>query len=133
MSNASALANLSATAFSPALIIVTSSARVDDWGHVKGNTSGFVAVYSDFVETLAGLHNWPAVKAPVFFLGVGPITHAYLPSVNQIVAAMAGKGIVAHAVDMTTPVDRCGHPPYNSHVMMYEQARPIIANALGWD
>lgn len=120
-----------AAAGKPAGILI--NLGTNDWGHVKGNTSGFVAVYSDFVETLAGLHNWPAVKAPVFFLGVGPITHAYLPSVNQIVAAMAGKGIVAHAVDMTTPVDRCGHPPYNSHVMMYEQARPIIANALGWD
>ena len=75
----------------------------------------------------------PAEKAPVFFLGVGPITHLYLHSVNQVVVAMAVKGIVAHAVDMTTPTDRCGHPPYNSHVMMYQQARPIISKALGWD
>ena len=46
---------------------------------------------------------------------------------------MKKKGIDAHAIGQSTPTDRCGHPPYNSHVLMYEQAKPVIAAALGWD
>jgi hypothetical protein len=45
----------------------------------------------------------------------------------------AAVGIRAFKIAMTTPVDRCGHPPYASHEMMASQARPIIARALGWD
>jgi len=67
---------------------------------------------------------------------VGPITHAYSPACDQIVAALSSAftpPIEAHVISMTTPTDRCGHPPYSSHVLMAEQAKPIIAKALGWD
>jgi hypothetical protein len=31
----------------------------NDWGHVKSNVSGFVAVYAAFVKDLAALHGYP--------------------------------------------------------------------------
>lgn len=107
----------------------------NDWSHVGRNVTGFIDVYVDFVRTIAGFHGYPAVSAPVFFCAVGPITHSYGLACDEIVAALNGATppIVAHAISMTTPVDRCFHPPYNSHVMMAEQARPVIAKALGWD
>jgi hypothetical protein len=107
----------------------------NDWAKVSAskNESGFVVVYTNFVKRLAALHGFPGTNAPIFFLGVGPITHAYGPAIDQVVVDMAKVGIRAVKIDMTTPVDRCGHPPYASHEMMASQARPIMAHALGWD
>ena len=91
-----------------------------------------MSVYLDFVLTLATQQGFPAAKAPAFFLGTGPITHAYKNAVAKVIAGATARGIPAYPVAYTTPVDRCGHPPYNSHVLMYQQARPVIAAALGW-
>jgi len=112
----------------PAGIVI--NLGTNDWGHVKTNTSGFVAVYQAFVEELVKIH---APAKPIFFFGAGPITHDYEPAVKTVIANIAPKGIKAHYIDHKTPTDRCGHPPYASHYMMYQQARPVIASALSWD
>ena len=112
----------------PAGIVI--NLGTNDWGHVNANTSGFVAVYQAFVETLAKIH---APAKVVFFFGVGPIIHSYEQAVKTVIQNVAKKGIEAHYIDQTTPTDRCGHPPYSSHFMMYQQSRPTIATALGWD
>jgi len=105
----------------------------NDWSHVKGNVTGFATVYAEFVEDLATIHGYPAQPAPPFFLGVGPITHDYDTAVHMITSMLAPKGIKCYNISFTTPVDRCGHPPYPSHRLMHEQARPVIASVLGWE
>ena len=94
-------------------------------------------MYLDFVEALATQQGFPAVKAPSFFLVMGPILYihnapTYRNAMHAIISAANAKGIPTFAVPVVTPVDRCHHPPYASHVMMYQQARPVFASALGW-
>lgn len=95
-------------------------------------------MYLAFVEQLATQQGFPAVKAPSFFLVMGPILGShnaptYRNVMHAIIAEANAKGIPTYPVDMLgIPVDRCHHPPYDSHVMMYEKARPSFAGALGW-
>lgn len=114
----------------------------NDWGYVVGktinNTAAFVKAYLAFVEELATQQGFPAVKAPCFFLVMGPILGShnaptYRTTMHAIIAGANANGIPTFPVDMLgIPVDRCHHPAYDSHVMMYQKARPVFASALGW-
>jgi hypothetical protein len=120
----------------------------NDWGQVVGknsttgktfnNTAAFVKVYLAFVEELATQQGFPALKAPSFFLVMGPIlgihnAPTYRDAIHAIVSEANAKHIPTYAVDMLgIPVDRCHHPDYDSHTMMYQRSRPIFASALGW-
>ncbi len=72
-------------------------------------------------------------KALPIFCGVGPITHAPEPWVMEAMSQAEAVGLSnLHYINYTAPLDRCGHPDYASHTIMYEQARPIVASVLGW-
>ena len=97
-----------------------------------------VQVYLAFVEELAAQQGFPAAKAPSFFLVMGPILGShnaptYRTVMHAIIAEANAKGIPTYGVDMLgIPVDRCHHPSYDSHMLMYERARPSFASVLGW-
>lgn len=101
----------------------------NDWAHVGGHIPTFVAVYAKFVETLAASYGSPT---PIFFLGVGPITHTYYDAVTQVAQQLTPQSITTRIINYTAPIERCGHPGYGSHAMMAAQAQPIISSALGW-
>jgi hypothetical protein len=104
----------------------------NDQGHASGPAwiDGFVQTYAAFLVNLTGIYGRPDLP---IFCGIGPITHDYYPWVAQALDRARGAGATnLHIINYTTPVDRCGHPDYDSHVVMYSQARPIIAAVLGW-
>ena len=94
---------------------VTLALGTNDQGHNSGPAwvANFTATYAQFLVNLTLVHGNP--KLPIFCL-VGPITHDYY---SWVVDAIALSGVSsAVVVNMTTPVDRCGHPPWASHQMV---------------
>lgn len=83
------------------------------------------------------MHNltvWHRNPALPIFCGVGPITERYM---TEVVAAMAQAkaqyGITSYLLNYTgVTLDGCGHPGWVGHQEMYEVARPIISQAMGW-
>jgi hypothetical protein len=93
---------------------------------------GFVESYAQFlVDLLAAYGN--DLRRPVFCL-MGPITQQPAPWVEAAVSVARARGLKGlHFINLTAAVNRCNHPGYASHALMYEQARPIIARALQWE
>jgi hypothetical protein len=87
----------------------------NDQGKNNGTAwvAGFTRAYADFLVNLTVAHGNPSI--PILCL-VGPITHDYYPWVQSAIQLSGVRGAVA--VNMTTPVDRCGHPPWASHQMV---------------
>lgn len=104
----------------------------NDQGKNNGSAwiAGFVQTYTSYLVSLARLHG--NLNMP-FFLGVGPITHDYAPWVEAAAADAAALGLTnLHFISYNTQVDRCGHPDFNGHVLMFEAAQPIISSVMGW-
>ena len=97
----------------------------NDQNHNSGPAwvAGFTAAYAQFLVNLTQVHGNP--RLPIFCL-VGPITHDYY---SWVVEAIALSGVPsAVVVNMTTPVDKCGHPSWASHQMV-RAARAVCARA----
>lgn len=98
----------------------------NDQGHNTGPAwvANFTRAYADFLVELTVAHS--NSKLPIFCI-VGPITHDYYPWVADAIALSGVSGAVV--VNMTTPVDRCGHPPWDSHRMVRGRAGARAAPA----
>jgi len=105
----------------------------NDGGFVGSNATRiaqFSAVYAAYLVQLAATHRNPALP---IFCAVGPITHGYESWVTAAMAQAAAQGVKnTHLLSFTTPVDRCGHPDYDGHEAMFQQAKPLISSVLGW-
>ena len=92
---------------------------------------GFVTTYAQFLVNLTVTHG--NNKALPIFCTVGPITHQPVPWIRAAMEIAEGKGLTnLHFFNYTTPTDKCGHPDYVAHEVMYQQARPFVATGLGW-
>ena len=73
-------------------------------------------------------------SGPVFFLGFGPMSTAYQPSVANVVSRLTQQGITVQALNLTLPAPcQCGHPSVADHQQMAHIAAPVIAAALKWE
>ena len=101
----------------------------NDAGHDSGPAwqANFTAAYAAFLQHLTRIHG--NANLPIF-CAVGPIGHNYFP---WVAAAIAQSGVKnAQVLNFTAPVDKCGHPTWDSHDIMAQQAAQVIAAALGW-
>lgn len=73
---------------------------------------------------------WPQVT---IFCGVGPISHAYYPWVEDAVRQATKRRIRVSIINFSTPLDQCNHPAWSSHTAMFRIAQPLFAEALGWE
>lgn len=93
---------------------------------------GFTAAYAAFLVTLSD--TFAAVNPRLaIFAAAGPITLEYAPFIASAIDIARAQGVRnVFPLNFSAPLDRCGHPPYDSHVLMAAQARPVIAAALWW-
>lgn len=92
---------------------------------------GFVHTYAQFLMNLTATHG--NNKNLPIFCTMGPITKQPMEWIQAAVSIAEAKGLTnLHMLNYTTPLDRCGHPDYASHTLMYEQARPLLSQVLGW-
>ena len=87
----------------------------NDSGYVQqhGLAANFSAYYAQFLMNLTVIHKNPALP---IFAACGPITHIYCPWIQSAIALSGLKTV--QFVNFSTPVDRCGHPPYASHELV---------------
>ena len=94
--------------------------------------TGFVDAYAQLLVDLMAAYG-SNLRLPVFCL-MGPMTQQPVPWIQEAMSVGRARGLEnLHFINLTAAVDRCNHPGYASHTLMYEQARPIIARALQWD
>lgn len=119
------------SAFVPDAVLI--NLGTNDNGRNNGTQAwvdGFVNTYAQFLVNFTIMYNNP--KLPIF-CEMGPITHTPYAWIADAMKIAASQGVTnTHVINYTTPVDKCGHPDYAAHEVMYTQAAPIIAEVLGW-
>ncbi len=118
------------TEFSPDVVLV--NLGTNDSGHDSGPS--WVANFTNtYVNLLVNLTVWLNNPSLPIFCGVGPITERYMPWVLSAMSLAANEGVQTHLLNFTGPeLDGCGHPGPVGHRQMYEIARPIISQVMGW-